>query len=90
MPLQLGPGEHGLMFLSYFDKVGGATAVGVRELLQAQAGNGAVEDGRECYDAWETLRRLVRKREVPVGFGMRDPCGSGGDRVEQAVLGAGL
>jgi hypothetical protein len=63
--LQLGPTDRELMFLSYFDKIGGASAVGVRT---------ALEGGKACERAFETLKNLVNKHDLPISFKMENPC----------------
>lgn len=65
VPLQLGPTDRELMFLSYFDKIGGASAVGVRT---------ALEGGKACERAFETLKNLVSKHRLPISFRMENPC----------------
>lgn len=47
MSMQVAEGERGLMFLSYFDRDQGATAIGVRKVLHGDD----KDEGRECREA---------------------------------------
>ena len=74
MPFQLGPTELELMFLSYFDRTGGGSAVGVRKNL---------EISEQCDRAYRTLKNLVKEHDLPVPFEMENPCARPKSRVER-------
>lgn len=74
MPLQLGPTEREVMFLSYFDRLGGGSAVGVRKSL---------ESGEQCESAYRTLKNLVKEHDLPVSFEMENPCARSKSRIER-------
>lgn len=71
--LDLANGEpHGQLALSYFDRPGGAYAVGTRDML-----SGSLVDrrqARECESAFETLAKIYAEYEVPLPFDLKNPC----------------
>ncbi|KAI9803987.1 MAG: hypothetical protein M1833_000268 [Piccolia ochrophora] len=85
--LDLGNGETGKLALSWFDRKGGAYAVGSRKVLSEEgADEGTAGD---CRDAFRTLKGIERDRGLPLPFELNDPClGSGRDtNGNQVVLG---
>ncbi|EPS39299.1 hypothetical protein H072_6932 [Dactylellina haptotyla CBS 200.50] len=65
-PFTLGDATSETLYVSYFDRPGGAHAVGSRRVIEP-------EDD-DCWDAYRTIREVVRERKVPIGFNLTSPC----------------
>ena len=68
--LDIAEGEpHGQLSLSYFDRPGGAFAVGTHEML-----NFASKRYKACHQAFRTLVTIQKQYDVPLAFDLEDPC----------------
>ncbi|KAK6541946.1 hypothetical protein TWF694_007718 [Orbilia ellipsospora] len=63
-PFAIGNSNAETLYVSYFDRPGGAHAVGSRRVLEDDA----------CEDAFTTIQEIVKERNVPLGFELTNPC----------------
>ena len=70
--LDLGNGEFGQLGLSYFDKPGGAFAVGTRQVLSAM--DTSAELLRECHDAFATMIKVQDIYSLDLPFKLENLC----------------
>ncbi|KAK6359048.1 hypothetical protein TWF696_000219 [Orbilia brochopaga] len=64
-PFAIGHSASETLYVSYFDRPGGAHAVGSRKILE----------GKECSDAFKTIKTVAEEKNVPLGFNFTNPCG---------------
>lgn len=70
--LDLGNGRLGELGLSYFDKPGGAYAVGTRRTLDEDPADSQMVN--DCHDAFHTLESIQRKYELSLPFDLENNC----------------
>jgi len=98
--IDVGPGHLGDLAVSYFDEDGGGYGVGTRRWLSGEGANADEDDTDECHDAFRSLEKLVRDKQLGDELKLRlvNPCApressSKGQRARswwQKVLGGDL
>ena len=92
--LDLGNGRLGQLGLGYFDKPGGAYAVGTIRTLDDDSGG--LQMANDCHDAFHTLETIREKYDLTLSFELKNNCPpKGGERNQlgassywQKVLGS--